>query len=152
MSFDDSRVQDAWLECYLALRKHLPEETIFAVDWLVQATTLDSLPKWKGYKLPAWYKPHRAFDPGDYRGPGSGCDPVPLMSPGNVVDLLHCLRLREPERVAEDVQIAWGRLSETGWGVHFFEDAGRFLEHFGEWRAVMEEVESENAGYALDLA
>ncbi|WP_165246548.1 hypothetical protein [Paludisphaera soli] len=149
---DDSGQQDAWVECYAAMRKHLPEETVFAVDWLVQATTLDSLPKWKGFKLPVWYKPHRAFDPEDYQGPGSGCEPVPLMSPGNVVDMLHCLRLREPERVTEDVQVAWARLTDKGWVNDAFEDAGRFLAHFGEWRAVFEEVESEKAGYALDFA
>jgi hypothetical protein len=65
---DDSRQQEAWAACYLALRRHLPEETVSAVDWLVQGTTLDALPKGKGFKLPVWYKPHRAFDPGDYQG------------------------------------------------------------------------------------
>ena len=114
----------------------------------------DSLPKWKGFKLPAWYKPHRAFDPEDFQGPGSGCEPVPLMSPGNVVDMLHCLRLRDPERVAEDVQVAWGRLADKGSRESSggFEDADGFFDHLREWRAVFEEVESEKAGYALDFA
>src|SRR4051794_23545277 len=80
LTWDDSRQQDAWVECYVALRKLLPEETVFAVEWLAQATDSGSLSKWKGFKLPAWYKPHRAFDPEDYPGPGSGGVPVPLMS------------------------------------------------------------------------
>jgi hypothetical protein len=149
---DDAGQQEAWVECYVAIRKRLPQETVFAVDWLVQSTTLDSIPAWKGFKLPAWYKPHRPFDAEDFQGPGSGCMPLPLMSPGNVVDMLHCLRLQAPERIAEEFSVAWDRLAEKGWSNDVFEDAGKFLDHFGEWRTVFEEVESAKAGFALDFA
>jgi hypothetical protein len=78
------------------------------------------------------------------------------MSPGNVVDMLHCLRLRDPDRVAEDVGAAWGLLAgkepreeceRLG-----FRDAEGFMAHLREWQLVMAEVESEKAGYALDFA
>lgn len=153
---DDSRQQEAWAACYVAMRKHLPEETVFSVDWLVQATTLDTLPKWKGFKLPVWYKPHRDFDPEDFQGPASGCPPIPRMSPGNVVDLLHCLRLRDPDRVAEDIRVAWGRLAGKEARAECerlgFEDAESFLDNLRDWQAILAEVESEKAGYAIDLA
>lgn len=153
---DDSRQQEAWVGCYLAMRKHLPEETLFAVDGLVQATTLDSLPKQKGVKRPAWYQPHREFDPEDYQGPASGCPPIPLMSPGNVVDMLHGLRLREPERAAEDIRAAWDRLAGEEARAECerlgFDDAGRYLDHLHEWQAILVEIGAEEAGYALDFA
>ena len=81
---------------------------------------------------------------------------MPLMSPGNVVDMLHCLRLRDPGQVAEDLRAAWVRLAgkeareeceRLGFG-----DAEALLVHLREWRGVMEEVESEKAGFAIDLA
>ena len=153
---DDSRHQEAWAECYVAMRRHLPEETIYWVDWLVQATTLDSLPKWKGLKLPVWYKPHRDYDPEDFQGPASGCPPIPLMSPGNVVDLLHCLRLRDPDRVAEDFRAAWDCLSgneaRKACEKIGFQDAEDFLDYLRDWQAIMAEIESEKAGYAIDFA
>lgn len=156
LSRDDSRQQEAWVACYVAMRRHLPEETIVSVDWLVRATTLDSLPKWKGLKSPVWYKPHRDHDPEDYQGPGSGCPPLPLMSPGNVVDLLHLLRLRAPDQIAEDMRVAWGLLAGKEARQECerlgFPDAERFLAHLREWQAVIEEVESEKAGYAIDFA
>lgn len=49
LTSDDSRAPGAWAACHVAPRKHPPEETIFAVDRLVQATNQDSLPKWKGF-------------------------------------------------------------------------------------------------------
>jgi hypothetical protein len=156
LTFDDLRQQEAWIACYLAMRKHLPDESVLAIDWLVQATTLDSLPKWKGFKLPTWYKPHRDFDPEDFQGPASGCTPIPRMSPGTVVDMLQCLRLRDPDQVADDTRAAWDRLSgkeerESCERLGFV-DADRFLDHLREWQAIMVEIESEKAGYALDLA
>ncbi|MGE3818527.1 MAG: hypothetical protein AB7I30_03770 [Isosphaeraceae bacterium] len=155
LSREDSRQQEAWIACYVAMRKHLPEETIFSVDGLVRATSLNSPPKWKGFQPPVWYKPHRDFDPEDFEGPGSGCPPIPLMSPGNVVDMLHCLRLRDPGRIAEDLRIAWDRLAGKEARKECerlgFDDAEIFLAHLHEWRAIMTEVESENAGYAIDF-
>lgn len=151
LTLDDSRQQDAWVECHVALRKHLPEPTIFATEWLVQATATNSPRKWKGFKLPTWYKPHLPFDSDDFPGPGGDGELIPLLSPGGVLDLMECLRLRDPAWIAEDVKAAWTRLVDKGWENEDFKDAAAFLETLREWRVVFEEIESERAGFALDL-
>lgn len=152
LTLNDSRHQDAWDECYLALRKHLPDETLFAVEWLAQTVSLNGLPKWKGFKVPGGFKPYRAFDPENYKGPASGDPLIPRMSPGNVVDMLQCVRLREDARLFEDVRVAYASLLQKGWKSIMFEDADRFLDHFREWRAIMVELETEKAGFAFDMA
>ena len=152
LSYDDVRWGEPWVACYQAMTPDLPEETRFAVDGLVRAMTYDPPPKPKGFKPLAWYEPHRDFDPEDFQGPASGGELIPTMSPGDVVDLLHRLRTRPAARIEEDFRAAWGRpavqKARKRLGV---DGVGPFLEHFAEWREILEEVEAAGAGFALDL-